>query len=73
MGDYDLKRGTQFLSRIGAIPRHRQPQPALEVTALKVHSLTLRPPLPLPDLVAAWDGEPPPDRPQTEEWPPTIS
>lgn len=66
---YDLKRGTKFLQRIGAIPTHVQPQPAIETSALKVHFEKLEPPLPLPQLVIALAGEPPPDVVVTEEWP----
>lgn len=70
---YDGKKGTQFLMRIGVLPGYVQPLPAIETTALKVHHDTgggpLEPPLPLPELIRFLDGEPPPDRPPTQNWP----
>lgn len=58
-----------FLERAGLIPTLRRPRPRMEPSANRVHSMTLKPPLPLPELLRYLDGDPPPDRGLTQEWP----
>lgn len=72
LGDvmHHLLKGTEFLQRIGVIPAELQPQPALAPGDWKVHREPLVAPLPAPEAVVYLDGEPPPDRVVTGEWPP---
>lgn len=63
-------RGTEFLQRIGVIDAHLQPQPAIEPESWLVNNLKLNTPLPLPSTQRDLDGDPPPDRAYTDEWPP---
>lgn len=66
----DKKSGLTFLQRSGLVPTNVNPEPRLEPRALRVHSLTLQPPLPLPELLSHLDGDPsPPDRGVGDTWP----
>jgi hypothetical protein len=66
----DRKSGLTFLQRSGLIPTHKNPEPRIEPRAIKVHSLELELPLPLPNLLYPEDGDySPPDRGQTFDWP----
>lgn len=71
--DWGARMGSarNFMERHGIIPASRRPKPRIEPAALRVHSLPLKPPLPLPDLLQHLNGEPPPDRAVTREWPHT--
>ena len=64
--------GLNFLERIGVVPAYRQPSPALDVQALEAVSLDLADWTPLADQLGHYDGDPPPDRGQTLEWPPEL-
>jgi hypothetical protein len=58
-----------FEERVGLRPTYRGPLAMLDFSAHRVHSIPLVPPLPLPDVLAPTQGDPPPDRGPTEEWP----
>lgn len=67
---FDRKSGLSFLQRSGIIPTHKNPEPRIEPGALKVHSLPLEAPLPLPNLMYPFEGDlAPPDRGSTLNWP----
>lgn len=71
---FDKKSGLSFLQRSGLVKTHLNPEPRLEPAALKVHSLELKPPLALPELLYHYDGDyTPPDRGQTLQWPHAIT
>jgi hypothetical protein len=59
-----------FLERAG-LRRGRkfQRSPVLDATALRAPLQPLRPPRPLPELVVIDNGNPPPDRTETKDWP----
>jgi hypothetical protein len=59
-----------FLERAGIIPVLRRPRPRISPQQHTYHSLPLFGPLPLAEHVAYLNGEPPPDRGVTQEWPP---
>lgn len=58
-----------FLERRGIFPTRRHPVPSMVPAENAVHSYPLTPPHPDPDLLGATQGQPPPDRGQTEVWP----
>lgn len=58
-----------FLERIGILTAYRNPEPRIVPADFKVHRLPLEAPLPLSDLQGYLNGDPPPDRGQTLEWP----
>lgn len=67
---HHLLKGTQFLQRIGVLQTELQPQAAMDPRTWKVHVEPLVAPLPAPETVVYLDGEPPPDRVVTGNWPP---
>ena len=69
---YDLSSGLIFLQRIGVAEADRQPWPTFDGSALTVHKLSLEGYTPIPEQLAQYDGDPPPDRGQTYEWPPEL-
>lgn len=66
----DTRGSRQFLERSGIVPTYRRPLPMFGPAQLTVHHLTLRPPLPLGEILDFINGEPPPDRGVTQLWPP---
>ena len=58
-----------FLRRVGIKEQIVPPLPRIQPGEHRAHSIPLEPPLPLPPLQWPLDGEPPPDRGQTREWP----
>ena len=58
-----------FLRRTGIKEKVVPPLPRIQPEAHRAHSIPLEPPLPLAPLQFPLDGEPPPDRGQTREWP----
>ena len=73
--DWGARTGSarNFLERHGIIPARRHPKPRIEPDAFRVHQSPLKPPLPLPDLLQHLNGEPPPDRAVTGQWPHSSS
>ena len=69
---YDLSSGLIFLQRLGVIQAERMPLPAFDGRALTVHQLSLQDITPIPEQLGQYDGDPPPDRGQTYEWPPQL-
>lgn len=65
----NLNGARPFLERAGIIPTYRNPGPRIEPRALLVHKAPLKAPLPIPSLQQPLNGNPPPDRGQTREWP----
>lgn len=58
-----------FLRRAGIKEQVVAPHPRTEPMAHRAHSIPLEAPLPLVPLQWPLEGEPPPDRGQTREWP----
>jgi len=64
------KASVAFMERSAIITTHRgQLGPVLATGMLKIHTIPLKPPLPVPSLLDADNGVPPPDRSQSEPWP----
>lgn len=68
--DYGTVAGSAqgFLERAGIVPTVRRPRPRIEPAANRIHTSPLSAPLPLPELQYPLNGEPPPDRGNTQEW-----
>lgn len=64
----DLKRGRAYLERVGLTPTYRRPGSRAAPSSLKVHTVKMLAPLPLPDTRVNSNGIVPPDRVQTEQW-----
>ena len=64
----DLLRGRAYLERGGFVPTYRGPASRAEPDKLKVHNASMSPPLPLPDTRIYSNGDPAPDRVQTDSW-----
>lgn len=58
-----------FLRRTGIKEQVVPPHPRIAPEAHRAHTIPLVAPLPLAPLQYPLDGEPPPDRGQTREWP----
>lgn len=56
------------LLRFGIKDQNVAPHPRIEPMAHQEHHLTLYPPLPLPAYRYPLDGDPPPDRGETQDW-----
>jgi hypothetical protein len=63
------KASSYFLERAGITPTRRGPIPKLSITLHPAHFLSLTAPYPLPYLLQDTNGNPPPDRVQSEVWP----
>lgn len=63
------KSSKLFMERAGLRPTYPAPAPAYRLFANPAHRLPLEPPLPIPEYQGVTQGEPRPDRGQTEEWP----
>lgn len=63
------KSSRLFTERVGLRPTYRLPTPTYVVGSNPVHSAALRPPLPNPEYQGVTQGDPPPDRGATAEWP----
>jgi hypothetical protein len=60
----------EFLERRGLFRAHVPPRPRLDVDALLVHTAPLQtPPHPEQRVLRHLEGEPPPDRQETQPWP----
>lgn len=58
-----------FMARAGLHPNLPAPAPRLAPDGLLVHSVPLDSPSPSQATLAAYEGEPPPDRGETRPWP----
>jgi hypothetical protein len=58
-----------FLERIGVLSASRLPSPRIQPGMMRVHTVPLFVPLPIPELQYYLEGENPPDRGKTLEWP----
>lgn len=58
-----------FLERAGIRPTVPSPHPVYAMGDNPAHRLPLKPPLPIPEYVENTQGNPPPDRGVTKEWP----
>ena len=58
-----------FLERKKLLTADRCPMPRIAPEVNRVHTIPLKEPLPLPSLQFYLDGDPPPDRGQTKDWP----
>ena len=69
---WDLNSGVNFLERLGLVQSGRQPWPPIDTRALTANTLSLDEWTPIPEQLEQFDGDPPPDRGQTYEWPPEL-
>lgn len=58
-----------FLERAGVRPTYTTPSPVYSAGTNPAHALPLAPPLPTPEYQGVTQGDPRPDRGQTENWP----
>ena len=58
-----------FLERRGLVETYRKPMSTVSLNALRVRDYPLEPPLPLPSYQGYTQGNPPPDRAKSAEWP----
>lgn len=63
------KSSKLFMERAGLRRTVPSPHPVYAKGTSPIHTLELTPPLPIPEYQAVTQGEPRPDRGQTEEWP----
>lgn len=56
-----------YLERAGLVPTVRGPASTFDPDNIALKSISLQPPLPLAEFVP--QGDPPPDRGETQEWP----
>ena len=60
----------RFRQRMGLDPTPSVPRPRLDFASLRLRTLPLASPAPLPYLGVPFEGSPPPDRPGQPSWPP---
>lgn len=69
MPNYDTKSGLGYLKRKGILSTYVGPLPTFAPKHLYIHSEYLESPLPLPEAQLYLEGNPAPDREQTQQWP----
>lgn len=63
------KSARLFLERAEIRETKRAPMPTIEISANRVHNIPLEAPLPWPSFAQHKQGDPPPDRGATTDWP----
>ncbi len=58
-----------FMSRVGMHPLLALPAPRVNLRDLLIHSVPLDTPKPSQDTLLAYEGDPPPDRGESQPWP----
>jgi hypothetical protein len=59
----------RFMERAGLVPTVRKPMSTVNLGALRLRDYPVAKPLPIPDYLGNTQGNPPPDRTSSRDWP----